>query len=390
MVFFSRVQKTKDEESQKYFIAKICENLLHHYTCILYNYKRELKGGTVMKVSIIGATGYTGAELLRILANHPQVEIATITSESHTGTLITDIYPHLTGIYDKKLTSMTDIEQFADSKAVFIGLPHGHAMGIGRQLAEKGIKVIDLGADYRFRDPSVYEAWYKVQHTHPKSGAVYGLTELYRQQIKTATIVGNAGCYTTASILALAPLAKYHLIDTKSIVVDAKSGVSGAGRGLSLNTHFTEMAENMKAYNIGGHRHIPEIEQALKELSGVESIISFTPHLIPMARGILSTCYGNLREGVRPEEIDQAFQDMYGQEYFIRLLGRGGYPVVKNTRGSNFCDLGWHIDTRTNRVIVVSAIDNLVKGAAGQAVQNFNVMFGIEEGMGLKQVALYP
>jgi N-acetyl-gamma-glutamyl-phosphate reductase len=343
-----------------------------------------------MKVSVIGATGYTGAELLRILANHPEVEIAAITSESQTGAYIADVYPHLTGFYDKKLTSMTDSDQFADSKAVFIGLPHGHAMGIGKQLAARGIRVIDLGADYRFRDEAVYEAWYKVAHTHPKSGAVYGLTELYREQIKKAAIVGNAGCYTTASILALAPLAKYHLIDTKSIVVDAKSGVSGAGRGLSLNTHFTEMNENMKAYNIGGHRHIPEIEQALQELAGQEAVISFTPHLIPISRGILSTCYAALKEGVKAEEVDQAFQELYSREYFIRLLGRGGYPAVKNTRGSNFCDLGWHIDTRTNRVIVVSAIDNLVKGAAGQAVQNFNVMFGIEEGMGLSQVALYP
>ncbi|EIW16503.1 MULTISPECIES: N-acetyl-gamma-glutamyl-phosphate reductase [Pelosinus] len=343
-----------------------------------------------MKVSVIGATGYAGAELLRILSNHPEVEVAAITSESHTGTGITEIYPHLAGFYDKKLTSMKDLDQFADSQAVFIGLPHGHAMAIGRPLAEQGIKVIDLGADYRFRDESIYEAWYKVEHTHRNSGAVYGLTELYRQQIRSASIVGNAGCYTTASILALAPLAKSHLIDTKNIVVDAKSGVSGAGRGLSQNVHMAEMSENLKAYSIAGHRHTPEIEQALQEISGQDSLISFTPHLIPMSRGILSTCYATLQEGVKPEDIDQAFHEMYGQEFFIRLLGPGGYPAVKHTRGSNFCDLGWHIDSRTNRVIVVSAIDNLVKGAAGQAVQNFNVMFGFKEDSGLKQVALYP
>ena len=343
-----------------------------------------------MKVSVIGATGYAGAELLRILSNHPEVEVAAITSESHTGTSIAEIYPHLAGFYDKKLTSMNDLGQFADSQAVFIGLPHGHAMAIGRPLAEQGIKVIDLGADYRFRDESIYEAWYKVEHTHRNSGAVYGLTELYRQQIRAASIVGNAGCYTTASILALAPLAKSHLIDTKNIVVDAKSGVSGAGRGLSQNVHMAEMSENLKAYSIAGHRHTPEIEQALQEISGQDSLISFTPHLIPMSRGILSTCYATLQEGVKPEDIDQAFYEMYGKEFFIRLLGRGGYPAVKHTRGSNFCDLGWHIDSRTNRVIVVSAIDNLVKGAAGQAVQNLNVMFGFDEGSGLKQVALYP
>lgn len=343
-----------------------------------------------MKVSVIGATGYAGAELLRILAGHPEAEVDAITSESHTGTSIAEIYPHLTGFYNKQLTSMTDTGQFADSQAVFIGLPHGHAMEIGRTLSSQGIKVIDLGADYRFRDESVYESWYKVKHTHRNAGAVYGLTELYRQQIKTAGIVGNAGCYTTASILALAPLAKYNLIDTTNIVVDAKSGVSGAGRGLSLNTHMAEMSENLKAYNIAGHRHTPEIEQALQELSGQDSLISFTPHLIPMSRGILSTCYAVLKEGVKAEKVDQAFYEMYGQEFFVRLLGRGGYPAVKHTRGSNFCDIGWHIDTRTNRVIVVSAIDNLVKGAAGQAVQNFNVMFGLEESCGLRQIALYP
>ena len=344
-----------------------------------------------MKVSIIGATGYTGEELLRILSHHPEVEIAYITSESSTGTAINSIYPHLTSSYNKKLASMKDMAQIAtDSDVVFIALPHGHAMEAGKQLLEQGVKVIDLGADYRFRDTAVYEQWYKVKHTHTEAKAVYGLTELYRDEVKQATIIGNPGCFTTASILALAPLAKNNLIETSSIIVDAKSGVSGAGRSLSLNSHFTEMYENLKAYNIAGHRHTPEIEQALSELSGQEMVISFTPHLIPMARGILSTCYASLKAGIKPEDIDQAYNDMYGQEYFIRLLGRGGYPATKHTRGSNFCDIGWHIDSRTNRVVVVSAIDNLVKGAAGQAVQNLNVMFGLDERMGLTQVPLFP
>ena len=343
-----------------------------------------------MKVSIIGATGYAGAELLGILVNHPEVEIAHITSESQTGKSIVDSYPHLRSIYDKNLSSMTDLDQFADSQAVFIALPHGHAMGIAQPLAAQGIKIIDLGADYRFRNEDVYEQWYKVPHTHRQSGAVYGLTELYRDQIKTANIVGNAGCFTTASILALAPLAKANLIDVKSIIVDAKSGMSGAGRSASLPNNFAEMFDNMRAYNIGGHRHTPEIEQTLTELSGQDAIINFTPHVVPMSRGIFSTCYATLAQGITPEDVDQAFHELYSQEYFIRLLGRGGYPAVKNTRGSNFCDIGWHVDPRTNRVVVVSVIDNLVKGAAGQAVQNFNVMFGLAESTGLTKIALYP
>ena len=343
-----------------------------------------------MKVSIIGATGYAGAELLGILVNHPEVEIAHITSESQTGKSIVDSYPHLRGVYDKKLSSLTDLDQFTDSKAVFIALPHGHAMGIGQQLSSQGIKIIDLGADYRFRNEDVYEQWYKVPHTHRNSGAVYGLTELYREQIKSATIVGNAGCFTTASILALAPLAKAKLIDVKSVIVDAKSGMSGAGRSASLPNNFAEMFDNMRAYNIGGHRHTPEIEQTLTELSGQDAIINFTPHVVPMSRGIFSTCYATLGSGVMPEDVDQAFNELYSQEYFIRLLGRGGYPAVKNTRGSNFCDIGWHVDPRTNRVVVTSVIDNLVKGAAGQAVQNFNVMFGLNENTGLTKIALYP
>ncbi|CUH95192.1 N-acetyl-gamma-glutamyl-phosphate reductase [Propionispora sp. 2/2-37] len=343
-----------------------------------------------MKISIIGATGYTGEELLRLLAGHPDAEIVHITSESQTGAAIQTVYPHLRGFYDKKLESLRELEAMADSDVAFIALPHGHAMEAGKQLSRMGVKVIDLGADYRFRDPAVYEQWYRVPHTYRDAQAVYGLTELYRAQVKEASIVGNPGCFTTASILALAPLVKFRLIELDTMIVDAKSGVSGAGRGLNLSSHFTEVFENLKAYNIAGHRHTPEIEQALGEIAGSAVTVSFTPHLIPMARGILSTCYAGIKPGVSAGDIDAAFQALYAGEFFIRLLGRGGYPATKNTRGSNFCDLGWHIDSRTNRVIVVSAIDNLVKGAAGQAVQNMNVMFGLDERAGLTQVPLYP
>ncbi|MDU4960296.1 MAG: N-acetyl-gamma-glutamyl-phosphate reductase [Sporomusaceae bacterium] len=343
-----------------------------------------------MKISICGATGYTGEELLRILAGHPEAEVVHITSESQTGVDIGSVYPHFSHIWQLTLASMEQLDTVAaDSDVVFIALPHGHAMKAAATIMAHGKKVIDLGADYRFRDPAVYEQWYKLPHTHPDSGAVYGLTELYREQVKQAEILANPGCYTTASILALAPLVKNGLVDPDSIVIDAKSGISGAGKGLNLSYHYPEAAENVKAYNIGGHRHTPEIEQALSGFAGKEITLSFTPHLMPMTRGIFATCYAKLQSGVSAGQVDDAFVSQYGDEFFIRLLGRGGYPTTKNTRGSNYCDIGWHIDPRTGRVVVVSALDNLVKGAAGQAVQNMNVMFGIDERAGLTQVPLY-
>ncbi|WP_371376917.1 N-acetyl-gamma-glutamyl-phosphate reductase [Sporomusa aerivorans] len=346
-----------------------------------------------MKISIVGATGYTGAELLRILASHPAAEVLYITSESQPGTGIHEIYPHLTRFYTKTLASLADLEKIAlESEVIFIGLPHGHAMEVGRKATaiNPQVKIIDLGADYRFKNHAIYEQWYKVEHTHKEARAVYGLTELYRSQVKDAAIIGNPGCYTTASILALAPLVKYKLVDLKSLIIDAKSGVSGAGRGLSLGSHFTEVFESVKAYNVAGHRHTPEIEAVLGEIAGQELVINFTPHLIPVARGILSTCYANLKDGVSPEAVDEAYRAAYSGEYFIRLLGRGAYPVTKNTRGTNFCDIGWHIDNRTGRIIAIAAIDNLVKGAAGQAVQNMNVIFNLDEKTGLDYAPLYP
>lgn len=344
-----------------------------------------------MKISILGATGYTGEELLRILASHPQAQIQYMTSENQTGACLNQIYPHLSQFYHDRLISIKEVDKVAaDSDVVFVCLPHGHAMAIGAKVVAAGARLIDLGADYRFSDREVYEKWYKLPHVHDNSGAVYGLTELKREQVKKASLVANPGCYTTASILALTPLIKNGLIDTRTIIVDAKSGVSGAGRKTELMYHFCEVFESVQAYGIGGHRHTPEIEQELSQTAGEQVIINFTPHLIPMPRGILTTCYASLKPEVTPDQVDQAFKDLYEAEYFIRLLGRGGYPVTKQTRGSNFCDIGWHIDPRTHRVIVVSALDNLVKGAAGQAVQNMNVMFGIDEKMGLTQAPLYP
>ena len=344
-----------------------------------------------MKVSIIGATGYAGAELLRLLLRHPETRVAHITSESHAGKMISEVYPHFAGIMDQPLESMENIEKIgADSDFLFVGLPAGHAMAIGRTLEKLPVRIIDLGADYRFHDTAVYEAWYKVGHTHKDAKRVYGLSELYRNDIRDAKIIGNAGCYTTASILALAPLVEAGLISTDSIVIDAKSGVSGAGRSAKLPNHFPELYDNFKAYGVANHRHTPEIEQALSDIGGKQITLQFTPHLVPMSRGILSTCYAKLKKGETADRVDEAFNTMYKEEYFIRLRGRGAYPETKYVRGSNYCDIGWHIDERTNRVIVLSAIDNLVKGAAGQAVQNFNIACGFDEKLGIDMAPMYP
>ena len=345
-----------------------------------------------MKVSVLGATGYAGAELLAVLYRHEKVEVAHITSESHVGEYIADIYPHLSGIYPHKLESIGESIDLisADSEFVFICLPHGHAMKIGRRLSEKNVRIIDLGADYRFDDVSVYEKWYGLEHLHKDARRVYGLAELYREEIKNAPIIGNAGCYTTASILALAPAARHHLISMDSIIVDAASGVSGAGRSPKQANHFPELYDNFKAYGVATHRHTPEIEQALSDCSGEKVVINFTPHLAPMSRGILATCYAGLKPEVTAEMITAAYTKMYGGEKFIRLLGLGAYPSTKAVRGSNFCDIAWHLDERTGRLIVLSAIDNLVKGAAGQAVQNFNIAAGFAEDAGLDFAPVYP
>ena len=344
-----------------------------------------------MKVSIIGASGYAGEELIRLLHGHPNVEIAHLTSERHTGERISTLYSHLLNIYNKELESMEDVRRIAaDSDVLFIALPHGHAMKIAKSVSDLPLRIIDLGADYRFADTSVYEAWYHVDHIDPDADRAYGLAELYRDQVRSAHIIGNAGCYTTASILALAPLVKARLVQMDSILVDAVSGVSGAGRTPKESTHFPEFYDSFTAYGAVSHRHTPEIEQALSNVGGAAVTINFTPHLAPISRGILATCYAKMNEGVTPEQIDAAFAEMYADEFFIRLLGRGAYPATKYVRGTNFCDIAWHIDPRTQRVIVFSAIDNLVKGAAGQAIQNMNIAFGLDERAGLDLVPLYP
>jgi N-acetyl-gamma-glutamyl-phosphate reductase len=344
-----------------------------------------------MKASIIGATGYTGAELLRLLYGHPEVEISKITSESSTGENIAAMYPHLSSRIEKNLDSMQDIEAIgAASDVIFIALPHGHAMKIGKALRNTNTKIIDLGSDYRFRDYKVFEEWYKVKHEDTEEHAVYGLTELYRDKIKDARLVANPGCYTTCSILALVPMLKAGLIETKGIIIDAKSGVSGAGKSLKADNMFCSVNGNFHAYGVATHRHTPEIEQIYSEFAKENVIIQFTPHLLPVDRGILATCYADLKPEVTAELVEKAYKDMYKDEFFIRLRGKGVCPEIKYVRASNYVDIGWQIDKRTNRLIAMTVLDNLVKGAAGQAVQNMNVMFGLKENTGLTQLPIYP
>ena len=343
-----------------------------------------------MKASVIGATGYAGAELLRLLDGHPEAEITCITSESSTGENIASMYPHLAGRVEKELSSMQELQQLADaSDVLFIALPHGHAMKVGKALRGGKTKIIDLGGDYRFRDYRVFEKWYKVPHEDPEAHAVYGLTELFRKDVAGAWLVANPGCYTTTSILSLVPLFKAGLIETQGVIVDAKSGTTGAGRSLKAGSLYCQVNENFKAYGVATHRHTPEIEQIYSEFAGEPVTIQFTPHLLPCDRGILATCYARLKPGVTDAQVDAAYQEMYGGEFFIRLRGHSS-PEIKHVRASNYVDIGWVCDHRTGNVIAMGALDNLVKGAAGQAVQNMNVMFGLPENTGLKQLPIYP
>jgi len=345
-----------------------------------------------IKAGIIGATGYAGAELVRILSAHPQVELVALCTQSYGGKAFCEVYPYL---YKHVFSYCRELDLPAlaeEADVVFTALPHGHAAPLAREVLGRGKKFIDLGADFRFRRREVYEQWYKVEHTAPEllEQAVYGLPEIHREKIRGASLVANPGCYPTSVILALAPLLRHGLVDAGTVVADSKSGVSGAGRGLSLGTHFSEVNENFRAYNVGVHRHTPEIEQELSELAGEEVVISFTPHLTPMNRGILSTVYASLKREMTLEQVRSVYEEYYRNEFFVRLLPPGILPQTKAVAGSNHCDIVPVVDPRTGRVVVLSAIDNLVKGAAGQAVQNMNLMFGLPETTGLDRPGLYP
>jgi len=345
----------------------------------------------MLKVGIYGGSGYTGLELMRILLRHPDVEVVALTSRKFKGIAVSDIFPVFEGLTGLKYmdASPQDVAKLCD--VVFLALPHGEAMAAAPLFLEAGKKIIDLSADFRLRDLSVFKAWY---HKHSAPGllpeAVFGLPELYRKEIRTARLVANPGCYPTSAILGLAPVLREKVIDPDSVIVDSKSGVSGAGREPQLGSLFCEVEEGFKAYKVGEHRHAPEIEQELSRLAGREVKISFTPHLLPINRGILSTIYSTLLKGVTAAALLDLYRDFYRGEKFVRVYREGAFPNVSYVRGSNYCDIGLSVDRRTNRVIVITAIDNLVKGASGQAVQNMNIMCGLDEARGLDIIALYP
>ena len=341
-----------------------------------------------MKVGIINVSGYAGSELARILHRHPEVEIASVTGRSAAGKRLGEVYPHLDGL---GLTVTPDLTGSVD--AVFSALPHAASAERVGPLVEQGVRAIDLSADFRLKDLSVYEEWYKVAHPCPQyiEDSVYGLTELHRSEVASASLVAVPGCYPTASILALAPAVKAGIIEP-DIIVDAKSGVSGAGRG---KYPYSEVNESVMAYGLDGHRHMPEISQELGGLDGSAGVtITFTPHLVPMTRGILATCYATLKEGAfesgeaAQARVREVYNDTYDGESFVGVADEP--PMTKHTLGNNSCLVYPTVDLRAGRLVVVSCLDNLVKGAAGQAVQNMNLMFGYPEDEGLRQLAIYP
>ncbi|MEX1308073.1 MAG: N-acetyl-gamma-glutamyl-phosphate reductase [Eubacteriales bacterium] len=343
----------------------------------------------MIKASIIGCTGYAGEELTRILTGHKGVTLAHLVSKSFAGKKLSEVYGNYFGAHDHMLEAL-DIDVVGkDSDVVFTALPHGASAETIAKLAKYDVKIIDLSGDFRYDDLDVYEKWYKVNHPAKalNDGAVYGLTELYRDRIKNTKIVANPGCYTTCAILSVLPLLKAGLIETKGIIVDAKSGTSGAGRKESLALSFCETNENFKAYNVAGHRHTSEIEQELSKAQDEDVTIGFTPHLLPIKRGILETIYCGIKDGVTKVAIEKAYQ-VYDDEKFVHVLD-GGLPEIKHVSGSNNVIIGFQLDERNGRLIVVSVIDNLIKGAAGQAVQNMNVMFNLVEGEGLSDTGLY-
>ena len=345
-----------------------------------------------MKVGIIGATGYAGGELVRLLMGHPQAEIVWYGSRSYIDKKYYEVFQNMFQIVDSKCLDDNMEELAAQADVIFTATPQGFCASIINEEILSKVKVVDLSADFRIKDVKVYEEWYKITHKSPQfiDEAVYGLCEINREDVKKARLVANPGCYPTCSTLSIYPMVKEGLIHPNTIIIDAKSGTSGAGRGAKVDNLFCEVNENMKAYGVSTHRHTPEIEEQLGYAAGEKVVLNFTPHLAPMNRGILVTAYASLTRKVTYEEVKAVYDQYYGEEKFVRVLDEDVCPQTKWVEGSNYVDVNFKLDFRTNRIIMMGAMDNLVKGAAGQAVQNMNLMFGLEESMGLCQAPMFP
>ena len=340
----------------------------------------------MVKVGIIGASGYAGAELYRLLLNHPHVEIVAISSQSYEGKMISHLYPSFYGVFDMTFTNDQEVIEKADM--IFASLPHGLSEKYAKQCDEQGKKFIDLGADFRLDQEKDYQQWYQHDYQYPQlhEKQVYGLSEVNREQIKQASIIGNPGCYPTSITLGLYPLLKNHMHKDEKIIIDSKSGTTGAGKSLTEDTHFPKCNESFHPYKIASHRHTPEIEQELSKMAHQAVHVMFTPHLLPVNRGIISTIYVPLKDNVDFDDVYDIYQKTYQDEYFVRVLPKGQVADLKFVQYSNFCDLSLHDDERYHQLIVVSTIDNMVKGAAGQAIQNMNLMYGFDEKEGLMMV----
>lgn len=345
-----------------------------------------------MKAAIIGATGYGGAELVRILRRHPHVSIHSVHASSSHGESLSDLYPHMQGLVGNPLQSV-DIDKISkEVDIVFTATPSGVAMNLAPAFLERGVKVIDLSGDYRIADQEIYEKWYGIDAADQRllDTRVYGLTEWTDVDLSEASLIANPGCYPTSALLGLAPLMKEDIIDEKNIIIDAKTGVSGAGKGLSQAAHFPGTNDNLKVYKVNQHQHTPEVEERLQGWNASTGPVTFTTHLVPMTRGIMSTIYGQPKSKTSIKQLMDLFQTSYQDDYFVRIRKEGQFPGTKEVSGSNFCDIGVTYDERTNRITVVSVIDNLVKGASGQAVQNMNKMLGIDEQTGLDFMPNFP
>ena len=345
-----------------------------------------------MKVGIIGATGYAGGELVRLLMGHPQAEIVWYGWRSYIDKKYYEVFQNMFQIVDSKCLDDNMEELAAQADVIFTATPQGFCASIINEEILSKVKVVDLSADFRIKDVKVYEEWYKITHKSPQfiDEAVYGLCEINREDVKKARLVANPGCYPTCSTLSIYPMVKEGLIHPNTIIIDAKSGTSGAGRGAKVDNLYCEVNENMKAYGVSTHRHTPEIEEQLGYAAGEKVVLNFTPHLAPMNRGILVTAYASLKKEVTYDEVKAVYDKYYGTEKFVRVLDEDVCPQTKWVEGSNYVDVNFKLDFRTNRIIMMGAMDNLVKGAAGQAVQNMNLMFGLEESMGLCQAPMFP